>query len=374
MMNNLVEIELSGFKSIKSTKISPGNLNVLIGANGAGKSNIISFFRFLSYMISSPSGSLQRFVGEHGGASSLLHNGPKQTREIEARIALQTGKGRNEYHFRLFHAAGDTLVFADEECRFLPTDTKNGKWTNLGAGQKEALLLDRQSKSAKATRITIASLLRELVVYHFQDTSREARIKRKWPAQDSSYLKYDAANLGSFLLSLKEVYPPYYRRIVETIRQVAPFFDDFFLESESNMVLLRWKERGTDAIFTADQASDGTLRAMALITSLMQPPDKLPALMLFDEPELGLHPYAMNIIAGLIQSASKHRQVILATQSPALLDNFNAEDVIVVDRDEQGSHFKRLDQEALGDWLDEYSLSELWGRNILGGRPKEIIS
>lgn len=374
MMNRLVEVDLSGFKSIKSAELRPGKLNVLIGANGAGKSNVISFFRLLSFLIASPSGSLQRYVGESGGASALLHNGPKRTREIEARIALQTDKGRNEFRFRLFHAAGDSLVFADEACRYLPSGTATGKWTELGAGHREALLLDRQSKVARNTRGTIAGLLRGLVVYHFQDTSREARIKTRWSALDSVYLKYDAANLGSFLRSLREEFPPYYRRIVETIRQVAPFFDDFVLEVEHDTVLLRWNERGSDVTFTADQASDGTLRAMALITSLLQPPAKLPSLIIFDEPELGLHPYAMNIVSGLIQSVSEQRQVLLATQSPALLDTFRAEDVIVVDRDEQGSHFKRLDRESLSEWLDDYALSELWGRNILGGRPKEVRS
>jgi len=373
-MNRLDELEIRGFKSIREAELRPGRVNVLIGPNGSGKSNLIAFFRFLSYVISSPSGSLQRYVVENGGAGALLYNGPKRTREIEARLALQTEKGRNEYRFRLFHAAADTLVFADEACRFLPTGKLDGKWTELGSGQKEARLLDRESNVAKTTRSTIAGLLRGLVVYHFQDTSREARLKRRWAVSDNAHLKYDGANLAPFLLYLKYEFQQYYRRIVETVRQVAPFFDDFVLEPEHETVLLRWSERGTDVVFSVDQASDGTLRAMALITALLQPPSKLPSLIIFDEPELGLHPYAMSIIAGLIESVSTLRQVLIATQSPNLLDEFKPINVVVAERDDMGSHFVKLDSDRLQEWLEEYTLSELWDRNILGGRPKEVHS
>jgi predicted ATPase len=234
--------------------------------------------------------------------------------------------------------------------------------------------LDRESSIATKTRATITGLLRDLVVYHFQDTSREARLKTRWPESDSVYLKYDGANIAPFLLSLKKQFPKYYRRIVETVRQVAPFFDDFALNAENGSVLLRWSERGSDVTFSADQASDGTLRAMALITALLQPPQKLPALIVLDEPELGLHPYAMTIIAGLIKGAANLRQVLLATQSAALLDAFDAADVVVVGRDDEGSHFERLDAARLDEWLAEYTLSELWERNILGGRPMEVHS
>ncbi len=370
-MNRLDELEIHGFKSIKSAIIRPGRINILIGPNGAGKSNLISFFRLLSYMIAGPSGSLQRFVAESGGASALLHGGPKRTREIEARLALTTERGRNEYRFRLFYAAPDTLIFADEACRFLPDGTSDGPWTELGGGQKEARLLHRESGAANKTRLTIAGLLRDLVVYQFQDTCREARIKTHWPASDRTYLKYDGANIAPFLLSLRESFHIYYRRIVETVRQVAPFFNDFILVVENETVLLRWSEHGADVIFCANQASDGTLRAIALITALLQPPQKLPALIILDEPELGLHPYALEIISGLIKNVGHLRQVLLATQSAALLNAFEPSDVMVVSREDAGARFERLDPERLEEWLADYTLSERGERNVLGGTPKE---
>ena len=373
-MIELTSFTVRGFRSIQSTELSLKRANVLIGPNGAGKSNLIAFFRFLSFLLSNPSGSLQQYVVENAGASAILFNGAKKTREIDAEIELRTARGTNSYRFRLFYAAPDTLIFADEACRFLPTGTTDGRWTELGSGHREARLLDRNDNAAKTTRSTIAALLRGLVVYHFQDTSREARMKTRWSVNDSAHLKYDAANIAPFLLSLRTRYPKYYRRIVETVRQVAPFFNDFILEQESGTVLLRWSERNSDVDFSADQGSDGTLRAIALITALLQPPEKLPSLIIIDEPELGLHPYALNIISGLVSSATNSQQVLLATQSPALLDGFSASDIIVAERDASGSHFRRLEPDLLAEWLNDYTLSELWDRNILGGRPKEVGS
>jgi predicted ATPase len=135
--------------------------------------------------------------------------------------------------------------------------------------------------------------------------------------------------------------------------------------------MLQWRERRTDAIFSSYQASDGTLRAMALVALLLRPETELPDIIILDEPELGLHPYAMNIIAGLIQSISHRTQIIIATQSPFLIDCFQPEDIIVVERKNRESIFHRLEPEKLQDWLEDYSLSELWHKNVIGGRPSK---
>lgn len=371
MENKLVKLTLKGFKSIAETELEFQQLNVLIGPNASGKSNLIAFFRMLNYMLSSPSGALQRYVGEQGGASVLLFDGAKRTHEIEAELVLTTSQGTNEYGFRLFYAASDILIFADERCRFSRGYARPQKWLNLGAGHREASLLDKTADTAQKTRATIAALLRGFIVYHFHDTSKEARVKSRQNIVDDRHLKYDAANLAPFLLRLRESYPKHYRRIVETVRQVVPFFDDFLLDPESGTVLLCWREQGSDVVFNASQASDGMLRAMAIITALLQPPEKLPALLIIDEPELGLHPYAITIIGGLIKAVAQHRQVLIATQSPLLLDQFDPEDVIVVERRDRQTIYRRLDEARLTEWLSEYTLSDLWHKNILGGRPRE---
>ncbi|HSK40144.1 MAG TPA: AAA family ATPase, partial [Arenibaculum sp.] len=289
-----------------------------------------------------------------------------------ATLVIETGQGRNDYAFRLFHAAGDTLIFDEEACRFSRKGKPlNPKWIEFGAGHREALLLDKTADAVRKTRVTIAGLLRGFVVYHFHDTSKEARVKMRWPLTDNVYLIYDAANLGPFLLRLRDGHPKHYRRIVETIRQVAPFFDDFVLEPEHGTMLLRWREQGSDIVFGADQASDGTLRAIALIATLQQPTDTLPALLIIDEPELGLHPYAITVIGGLIKAMAQDRQVLIATQSPMLLDQFDAADVVVAERRGRSTTYRRLDEDRLRDWLEDYTLSDLWARNVLGGRPRE---
>src|SRR5579872_948064 len=196
MNKKLVSLSLKGFKSIHDGNLTFNDLNILIGGNGAGKSNLIAFFHMLSFILSSPSGSLQRFVAESGFASSLLHDGPKRTREIEAELVLETAQGKNEYSFRLFHAANDTLIFAEEKCRYSQKGRpSNPRWMEFGAGHREAELLSKTDATAQKTRVTIAALLRELVVYHFHDTSKEARIKTAWSIHDGHHLKYDAANI-----------------------------------------------------------------------------------------------------------------------------------------------------------------------------------
>ena len=215
----------------------------------------------------------------------------------------------------------------------------------------------------------VRSLLRQCVVFQFHNTSSTARIRQRWDKDDNRFLKEDGANLGSFLLRLREEEPKSYRRILETVRQIVPFFADFVLEPSGNSILLQWRERNSDLIFSASQASDGTLRTLALVTLLLQPQHNLPAILVLDEPELGLHPFAINVVAGLVKSVSLHNQVILATQSTTLINAFDAEDIVVVDRPNRESTFTRLDSVQLEEWLNEYSLAELWEKNVLGGRP-----
>ncbi len=356
-MNMLTKLELHGFKSIRHlTDLVLQPLNVLIGANGAGKSNLMSFFKLLSWMTASP-GNLQFYIGKSGGANALLHDEAAVTSQIEASLTFETEAGTNEYAMRLFHAAPDTLIFAEEKYRssqhsFGGTDN----WTSLDAGHREAHIIDL-AESGNTTAKTILWLLKTCVVYQFHNTSDTARIRQRWVLDDNRFLKEDGANLAPFLLRLRDTQPKVYQRTVATIRQIAPFFADFVLEPTDGRVILQWQERESDVIFGPHQASDGTLRMMALVSLLLQPTEDLPAVVILDEPELGLHPYAINILAGLLKSIATHTQVILATQSMTLLDYFDPEDIIVVDRPGRESVFKRLDAEKLQEWLVRLSLS-----------------
>lgn len=368
-MNRIKSISVEGFKSIRRLDIELRQLNVLIGANGAGKSNLVGFFRLLNFL---QSGALQQHVGEQGGANGLLHYGAKKTPQLTATINFETRSGFNRYHMRLIHAAGDTLIFADEEIAYTQRNRNtDGPTISLGAGHRESGLMAQSER--RGTQATTAKVIRNMMgawqVFQFHDTSSTAHIKQFRYLDDGYFLRADAGNLAPFLYHLQKNRPEYYRRIVETIRLCAPFFGDFVLipKEDNNTIILNWKEQGSDMLFGPHQLSDGTLRLMALVTLLLQP--QLPSMIIIDEPELGLHPYAINVLGGLLQKASATSQLLISTQSVNLVDQFEAEDIITVDRQDGQSVLKRQDSTKLEDWLDEYSLSELWEKNVLGGRP-----
>ena len=368
----LARIHLTGFKSIRDLgEFELRDLNVFIGPNGAGKSNFISLFRLLNWMTPAP-GNLQIHVADSGGGSAILHDGGAVTQQVECQLTFQTDQGRNQYRMRLFHVAGDTLIFADEAYRFVPEGaTPPFNWQALGAGHRESALVSVAEEGNQTARF-ILTLLRRCVVYQFHNTSKTSRMRQKWSLGDNRFLKEDGGNIAPVLHRLREEHPRHYQSIVRNMRLVAPFFGDFVLEPEGagrDSILLRWQERGTDCMFSASQASDGTLRCLALITLLLQPVGDLPSVLIFDEPELGLHPYAIDLVAGLIKAVSNHRQVLIATQSESLLNCFEAEDIVIVERKDRESIFRRLDEARLADWLSNYSMAELWEKNVLGGRP-----
>jgi predicted ATPase len=366
-MRGLERVQLTGFKSIREMDLQLRPLNVLIGANGAGKSNFASFFRMLNFAMS---GSLQVLVAQWGGADSVLFYGAKTTPQMEATLEFATDTGRNRYHMRLVHAAPDRFIFADEAVCYVPTGGADRGLRSLGSGHAESALLDLADtdKTAKFAKGAISRWR----FYQFHDTSAEAAVRKQRYANDSEYLRADAGNLPAFLNMLRQRYPESYGRIRTTIQMMAPFIGDFRVEPLSldpKSVMLNWVEPGRDVLFGPHQLSDGTLRMIALTTLLLQPENLLPSLIVVDEPELGLHPYAVSVIAALLKGASQHTQVVVATQSVALVSEFGPEDIVVADREDGGSVFRRQDPERLAAWLEDYSLGELWEKNVIGGRP-----
>ncbi len=365
-MTIIKSVHVQGFKSLRDATVDLGPINVLIGANGAGKSNFLSVFHMISFMMA---GELQTFVGAGGRASSLLHYGPKRTPQLSVELTFQTDNGESGYKFRLAHAAPDSLIFVEEAAQFERPGDKP-QLVQMGAGHWESAIFE----TARTNKIAgvVQFLLRSCKVFQFHDTSATSPLRQARYIDDGRYLRTNGGNLAAVLYRLRNQRREYYDRIVGTIRHVAPFFKDFSLEPASDNpreIFLNWRDEDPEGLFGPHLLSDGTLRAMALITLLLQPEDELPQVILIDEPELGLHPYAIEVIGGLMRSAAAHAQVIVATQSTKFVDQFEPSEIVVAQRHGVETQFSRLDSNKLAEWLNEYSVGELWEKNVLGGRP-----
>lgn len=372
-MNILSKLTLEGFRSIKSASFPLNPLTVLIGANGAGKSNLIDFLRMLNYALSR--GFQNPYLVERGPASAILHFGPKVSPLIRAELEFCTDAGTNTYRFSLADSAGDTLTFTREEVQFHKAGfaTPTPGIPVIPRPSDESGLAEVWADNDPTVRF-VKSLLSRCRVYQFHDTSLTAHFRDASPVDRSRYLLADGGNLPAVLLGLCESAMDSYAAIVRTLRLILPWFDDFILEPEGppqrERVLLRWRMAGrSDYEFGPGQLSDGSIRFMALVTLLLLPPDRLPGLLVIDEPELGLHPAAEQVIAGLLKSAAHHTQVLVATQSATFLDHFAPDDVVVVENENGASSFTRLEAEQLASWLKRYTMGEVWKKNLIGGRP-----
>jgi predicted ATPase len=363
-MASLDRIEIEGYRSIKKLKLRLKSINILIGANGAGKSNLVGAFGLLGDLVDS---KLQLHVGRRGGADALLHFGVKKTKKLRIKVSF----GANAYEAVLEPSAKDRLIFASEKAYFDGEGDRPRPYVeHLGEGHKESGLEEEAARKPNKVADHVWREMRGWKVFQFHDTSATAGIKQKHAIGDSRMLQPDGANLTSLLFGLKRRAPKKYRAIVDAIRAVAPFFDDFILEPDEmdpKVIQLEWRHTSDPSYFDAASLSDGTLRFMCLAALLLQPTK--PSVIVIDEPELGLHPAAIVQLAALLRLASHESQVIIATQSVTLLDQFASEDVIVVERSNVESTFARLAKDQVRGWLDDYSLGELWLKNVLGGRP-----
>lgn len=364
-MAKLKNLTVQGYKSIENLEnFEIKDLNILIGANGAGKSNFISIFKFLERIYQK---QLQDYVLNYGGPDALLYYGRKKTKQIKIDFYFS----ENDYEFTLQPTIANTLKIVNETLHFTgsfqtPYRSYSPSSSVIQEVGSEANLKDSKHKYAQYIKPAIESWR----VYHFHDTSDTATVKQIHSSTDNIKLAHDAKNLAAFLNKLRKKFPQNYSLIVKTIKLVTPFFEDFFFRDDEDTIQLEWTEVGNpDSPFKAHVLSDGTLRFICLATLLLQPKILMADTVLIDEPELGLHPYALGVLADLIKIASESTQLIISTQSVELINYFSANDIIVVDRVNNASIFHRLDENRLQDWLSDYTLGDLWKQNIIGGRP-----
>jgi len=372
MKGAIKRISVSGFKSISDlNSFELKDLNIVIGANGAGKSNLVQLFQMLMAMARK---NLQKFILENGGGDNFLHNGPKNTSSIKVEFEFTShsdfAKGSNHYRFALTPTVDETFLI-DEEREYVTTNSRS-----YGGPSLESRLYDERNERSSDGRFNgvghfVYESISRWMVYHFHDTSASAPMRRSEIIEDRAVLRNNGGNIAPFLLKLKNTdwCQKYYQEIVNAIRLVIPFFDDFrldvFQQGESEKVKLGWQQKGSDFPMQPYHLSDGSIRFICLATALLQPSP--PSAIVIDEPELGLHPEAIRILGELIADAAKRTQIIIATQSPLLIDQFAIEDIVVVNRKDGQSTFERLNEDDFTEWLEDYSVGELWTKNVIRG-------
>ncbi len=361
--NKIDRLTIRGFQSIRELdNFKLNDINILIGANGAGKSNFVNYFRMLSELVEK---NLQVWVRKRDGADRLLTFGVKETSELYSYLSF----GNNAYSFTLEPTDSGNFVFTDE------TQYYQGNGLLINRGHAEAELKDdirpkRQYWRANYCYDSISSWK----IFHFHDTSEKAGMNGSKSVDDAEYLRSDAENIAPYLLRIRRDHPDIYNQIRDVVQLAIPFFDDFVLSPqpsdshpENRTIRLLWRQKNSDYPFWPTQLSDGSLRFICLATALLQPDP--PSTIIIDEPELGLHPYAITLLGSLIRSASKQMQIIVSTQSVPLVNKFNIDELIVVERKNDVSVFKRLDDNEFELWLEDYTVGELWEKNLFGGRP-----
>lgn len=354
------KIHIKGYKSIKEAEVDLGRINILIGGNGIGKTNFISVFTLMRNIYEQ---NLQSYVRNKRGASSLLYMGRKQTQNIELDLCFRHGDYLNRYIVNLKEADDDLSIESAQTAFF-----SNGwHYRVCDSNVDEATIKYRNDNQ----NWYVNPLLKQFEVFHFHDTGDTSPMKQACSLYDNSFLRRDGSNIAAFLYWMQQKFPKYFDRIERTIKSVSPFFDSFSLSPDrlnEETIRLEWKQKGAeDTYFNANQLSDGTLRFICLATLLMQPTP--PKTIIIDEPELGLHPLAISKLAALIRKVSATSQVIISTQSVSLVDCFEAKDIIVVDMKDNASWFHRLNEMDLRDWLDNYTIGEIWEKNLIGGQP-----
>ena len=349
------EISIKNYKSIKGLiKFPLHNINILIGANGSGKSNFLSFFEF----VKKENDYKSYFDFDNDRADDILFLGRRNSEFLSGAVALSdqsfTGKGGKK--------------FIAEDNRSLTCDA----YVNMDLVSN---FENEENYFEYAEGIDLAweQVSDNTTQYHFHDTSKWSPILVDCMLNNNDMLLPNGKNIMPFVYRIYRENKQSYSMIVNAIRSCVDDFHDFYIRKNINsddMVRLEWQhKRDLGEPKHGKLLSDGSLRIICLIVLLLQPIEWVPKLVIIDEPELGMNPKALSLIAELIKQISPQKQFIIATQSPELINLFNHEDIIVCDKNEDSSSsFTRLDAEKLQSWLDDYTVADLWQMNIIGGQ------
>ncbi len=315
----LKSIRVKGYKLYDDFSIELDRYNFITGPNGSGKSAFLSIFDMLHHLAK---GELQLYIERQGGANEILHGGSDKTKEIEIEVWFENEDTMNKdgYEVKLsldykrLIIRAEALLYQTKEqnqpvrhllSKYSQTESKLPVWTRENKGKKCYVHQDFLSS----------------IVYHFCDTGWTSRMKNTVYINQTDRLWWDGGNIAAYLYHLQKTYPEAYQEIVNTIRQVFEHFVDFHLVPDERanppIVRLKWIDQD-NRIRPPESLSDGILRFICLSTLLLQPLEKMPSIILIDEPEIGLDPSAQEILRGMIKNASRNRTVIVATHSEEL--------------------------------------------------------
>jgi predicted ATPase len=364
----LRKVTVRGLTSLAATELELSSpVTLLVGPNGAGKSNVVDSFELLGRIVDQ---QLNDFLLRKGGFSAIVHRPTDPTstpRAIELEFWGEWQDDKSNGYRVLIEPGPDDGGLVQETTLFHDRARYPDRPYNQSLGRARESRL-RTAASEGRTPKYVFEMVSGCRVFHFDDTSADAPPKLRADPADNLTLAPDAHNIAPILKRLQSEDGGRYQRILRSIRTVAPYFDDFVLETEGSSLRLRWRERGLDSVFSAENLSDGTLRYVCLSVLLLQ--DSAPGTIVLDEPELGLHPFAIHQLASLLRSVGSGRRVVAATQSVTLLEQFTVEEVAIVERTPSGTQIQKPNPIELEKWLEDYSLGELWEKNLLGGRPR----
>lgn len=356
---NINHIRIQGYKSVRDVSLALKKVNVLIGGNGIGKTNFISTFELIKNICQK---QLQTKIMKLGGSQAVLYMGPKRTSEIEFELNVSDDSTNGHIAVSLVPGQQNMVI------KHFVVEKYRDEELVCGFQSDGSFEVDQSNAFPKEYYNYIVT---GFDVYHFHDTGDSSAMKGLKPINDNQKLKSDGSNIAPYLYYLQERHPKYFNRIESIVSSVCPSFGRFSLKPNrlnEQMIQLEWSHKEDSSLYLNEfQMSDGTLRFICLATLLLQPnPNDV---IIIDEPELGLHPQAINKLSALIKYASEHSQIIISTQSVSLVDNFEPEDIVVANYVDGATSINRLDPAQLVEWINEYSLGEIWEMNIIGGQP-----
>jgi predicted ATPase len=360
----------------KGEEITLEPLNIIIGQNASGKSNLVDVVKLLRSLPQDK--GLVNFISKNGGISEWIWKGINSDEIATIQTTMQVGATFEAiYSIDVMSGNSQRLYVTEEMLKLLRLNKESENFeinrndiATIGEKREEALLFNIENLIPQKLDLIyyfFRANVQKINAFTDLQTNRSSNIRKPQPPDAlNEFLEEDGSNLALVLNDL-EHRGDTKDKIVENLKKFNPRIKDYSIRILGGTVQLFIREEGLEKPISAMRLSDGTLRYLCLLAILCHP--EPPPLICIEEPETGLHPDILPTIAELMIEASQRTQLIVTTHSDILVSSFSAhpEAVLVCEKDEDGTHFKRLEAEKLKVWLEEYTLGEAWLRGAIGG-------